>query len=474
MFCGECGNQIPEGANHCPECGTPVQMQPAAQVNTEPQPQPYVQQEPQPQPYVQPEPQPYAQAVPPAYVQPEKKQGKKTPVLIGVIAAVCIAVIAIGVFVITKALPAARLKKQIDNGNQALADGDYALAEESFLQALEMDPESADAQSGLETAYLDQAGALLKKKQYDKAIPVYQKLLDRSPKNNKAKKGITDAVTAQVDVLIENGDLDDALQLINHSVDEYKLKDLDAKKDGTLAGAEEVMTALYSAMEAGDYDSILELDDSPEANAIGEALSGTGRTNFLYSPSAAGSKISGKGAGLYLVVDEAGESHGYYLYYGDLKNGSREGSGISIWKKTDGGYEYYDGAFANDKPNGAGKTILVYPDEVTVTVETQYTDGLEDGDVTVTYNIQDDRMAEDELVAHYTATNGDAESIPKDVLEWITDSANNSNALVLLTQLAAGSVVYGVTEGYETGDYFWMTYNPSTTALGTVGYQFRE
>ncbi|MGN1204877.1 MAG: zinc-ribbon domain-containing protein, partial [Lachnospiraceae bacterium] len=24
MFCGNCGNQVPDGANVCPNCGTPV------------------------------------------------------------------------------------------------------------------------------------------------------------------------------------------------------------------------------------------------------------------------------------------------------------------------------------------------------------------------------------------------------------------------------------------------------------------
>ena len=31
MFCGNCGNQVPEGANVCPNCGTPVAGAPVQQ-----------------------------------------------------------------------------------------------------------------------------------------------------------------------------------------------------------------------------------------------------------------------------------------------------------------------------------------------------------------------------------------------------------------------------------------------------------
>ena len=47
MFCGNCGNQVPEGANVCPNCGTPLagapvqQAAPQADVNfTQAAPQP--------------------------------------------------------------------------------------------------------------------------------------------------------------------------------------------------------------------------------------------------------------------------------------------------------------------------------------------------------------------------------------------------------------------------------------------------
>ena len=59
MFCGNCGNQIPDDANVCPNCGTPVAGA-APQANS----QPVVQPAPQADPYVQQAP--YAQPMPQA------------------------------------------------------------------------------------------------------------------------------------------------------------------------------------------------------------------------------------------------------------------------------------------------------------------------------------------------------------------------------------------------------------------------
>jgi len=83
MFCGTCGNQVPDEVKFCPTCGTAT----AAQAGEQPQPyqqQPYgqpqpYQQQPYQQPYGQPQqyqqpyqPQPYYQAQPPEPDVPNK------------------------------------------------------------------------------------------------------------------------------------------------------------------------------------------------------------------------------------------------------------------------------------------------------------------------------------------------------------------------------------------------------------------
>ena len=89
MFCGNCGNQVPEGANVCPNCGTPLagapvqQAAPQADVNfTQAAPQPdaaYTQAAPQPEVnYGQAAPQPdaaYTQAAP----QPDMNYSQAAP-----------------------------------------------------------------------------------------------------------------------------------------------------------------------------------------------------------------------------------------------------------------------------------------------------------------------------------------------------------------------------------------------------------
>ena len=98
MFCGNCGNQVPEGANVCPNCGTPLagasvqQAAPKEEVNfTQAAPQPdaaYTQATPQPDAaYGQAAPQPdmnYGQAAAPQpgmnYAQPVPQSNANTTI----------------------------------------------------------------------------------------------------------------------------------------------------------------------------------------------------------------------------------------------------------------------------------------------------------------------------------------------------------------------------------------------------------
>ena len=79
MFCGTCGNQMPDEVKFCPNCGTATAAQAAGQPQQQPYQQPYPPQQPYPQqpygqqPYQQPyQPQPYYQPPPPPPDIPSK------------------------------------------------------------------------------------------------------------------------------------------------------------------------------------------------------------------------------------------------------------------------------------------------------------------------------------------------------------------------------------------------------------------
>ena len=67
MFCGNCGNQVPDGANVCPNCGTPVAGA-APQQSVQPTPAPQADPYAQAAPYAQPMPQAPAASNPNAMI----------------------------------------------------------------------------------------------------------------------------------------------------------------------------------------------------------------------------------------------------------------------------------------------------------------------------------------------------------------------------------------------------------------------
>ena len=78
MFCPHCGNQLPDTAKFCGQCGAQMNARPQAEPQPQAQPQPQTYQQPQAQPAVQPyqaaQPQPQAYQLPQAQPQAQPYQ----------------------------------------------------------------------------------------------------------------------------------------------------------------------------------------------------------------------------------------------------------------------------------------------------------------------------------------------------------------------------------------------------------------
>lgn len=117
-----------------------------------------------------------------------------------------------------------------------------------------------------------------------------------------------------------------------------------------------------------------------------------------------------------VIVDGSGETEkcfyaddSEYIYYGDVKDGMQNGKGIEIGRFSDGEYYKLSGEFVNDFANG--KCTLVYPDSVSgdglhfkEIVKGKYTDGYEDGEMTVKIK---DLDSEEEFLYEHTSKMGE-------------------------------------------------------------------
>lgn len=67
-----------------------------------------------------------------------------------------------------------------------------------------------------------------------------------------------------------------------------------------------------------------------------------------------GGSLTGTGAGVYNLGDGW-----YYFYYGDYVDGVRTGKGVSFVRSYSDAYEYYEGMWSNDLPNGQGAVTTI-------------------------------------------------------------------------------------------------------------------
>lgn len=220
------------------------------------------------------------------------------------------------------------------------------------------------------------------------------------------------------------------------------------KKAEEMNAYTKTLEAAIAAIEADDAQALNELQESDAGKALAEMIGDEG--SYIYI--AEGGK-TGKGIGYYSFTDcDCNE-----WYYGDFKDGIREGNGTWYYVNPDMGdgtlyKEVYTGQWSADKPNGSGHQYIASGD--TVHKDQDYTvkdglfygtyqinDTLEDGTpVTGSYTLNDGKyqtISDEELIANSFA-------VPADPHLAIAFLFDGTGAIRSCTMIYAQDVTEGV------------------------------
>ena len=240
------------------------------------------------------------------------------------------------------------------------ASGDYESALAVYDKLLDLDGENPEVQNGLRTLLLQQASDYAASGNYDGALAVYDRLLEMDGENPEVQKGIGDLLNSYLRKLIDEGNYDEAKALIEKYRDKVSGVDFQAYLDEIeemeriKAENAEFLQKVFDLMAAQDYEAVRELYTSEETAACLERME---QDSLVYVPENDAAQ-TGKGAGVYQYYIDEEEDNGYYFYYGDLADESREGEGCSFeigtLEDADGRYYVFTGHWENDAPNGEG------------------------------------------------------------------------------------------------------------------------
>ena len=268
----------------------------------------------------------------------------------------------------------------------------------------------------LVTAYVDRADAM-DNSDYENKIAAYGDALDLDSTNESALSGRKACAYDVLDDMMDAQQYDQAESFINTYADSMSDVDFSSYTEkieserALMTARHDLMEQVISLMSASDYAGMMDVDGSDNASTVVANMDGD---SYVYATDGYDSSYTGKAAGVYTYSTLL--SSGYYFYYGDYENGVRSGQG-TMFVKMDGynqAYLVYEGAWSNDKPNGAGTETSVNEDAgdelVTVTRSGNLVDGLFDGEVTVSL-VSNDEEYGGTYTGTFTASNGDAPDI---------------------------------------------------------------
>ncbi len=192
----------------------------------------------------------------------------------------------------------------------------------------------------------------------------------------------------------------------------------------------ELLTKIGTCIETKDYAGIVDLSMTDAYKEINEMISYGGK--FLYLPEG---RTEGKGVGIYSI-----EGCGcVQFYYGDIKDGKREGNGTWVHVECDENsllVNCYEGGFADDKPNGAGSMWYKFNDIEIYLIQGNFNNGLYNGSVSDhLYGEKDEKIP-----FEYTVVDGVIQGI--EVEDWIEEvrEANERIIGVNYTTLEDGRI----------------------------------
>ena len=188
---------------------------------------------------------------------------------------------------------------------------------------------------------------------FEEALVVYDRLLDLDAVNMETVDGLCSCLDIYIDDLMTNKEYDRIRELsekygntavnVDFATILAKIQELEKIEAENRA----FMQKVYDFMAAEDYEGMLELTRSEEADVF--QMDGDCYLYFAEDSTA----LSGIGAGIYTVRDG-----GCYFYYGAFDNGERKGSGTEF-ADVGTGYYVFAGEWDQDAPNGTGVETLV-------------------------------------------------------------------------------------------------------------------
>lgn len=288
-----------------------------------------------------------------------------------------------------------QIVEQMELGEKYLLEQRYEEAIVVFNKAIEIEPQNIVLYERLAYAYSLQGNEEKMLETIYKGIIIVQELT-----GEEREKFVAYAEEILLEI-IENykqkGDLDKAIEIAEHGkeiseVISEKLEELIRKKKAEekrkyiFEEGEELLEQLYQAAQSEDYSKISLLISSEEADTI--IWSNLGIDDSISYPEDNGIQMQ-----IYIkpVYDDSvyDEERGYWylgtgVYYGNLVNGKKEGSGWAILnfapEDSPGSYQKFDGEWKNNAPNGNGELISVnIVERRQERIVGNYTDGLENG-----------------------------------------------------------------------------------------------
>lgn len=245
-------------------------------------------------------------------------------------------------------------------------------------------------------ALLDAAAGYIVQENYDEGIAKYQEAIALLPKENEAYEELAG-------LYMEQKEYDKAISL---------LKEGEARTESVVL-TELLNQATLKRDQKAEVNNILSTLYQALANRNTTAISAIMDTTFfreqivtdepLYYNFGESDNVSGSGVVVY---------DSYHVYYGDIKNNVREGSGFYFLltdKEPEPGYYYYDGEWKKDLPNGIGKTMemkVITSEQgqgyISKTLtEGTFLDAVENGRMTKHFDIQGEKTKCVSYVADY-------------------------------------------------------------------------
>lgn len=340
---------------------------------------------------------------------------------------------------------------------------------------------------GMQTKDTDLDGALL----------LFDKVLELSDSAESMALDITDCVVHRISLYSGSDEFEKAKEMLEKykdilPIDEASVRASIEALEAIYETKLSLLTNVYNAMEpyytankstfeegfpneteplfrAFNYDwtSMLQYDGSIDADTV--ALSDSAEA-YLYSKEGMQANYSGIGCGLYPYGEIYTNADGtqrvpYYFYFGDFKNGKREGYGIVFIRTDATSYDVFEGTWVNDVPEGFGayynNNMYAYTSlaQIRMLSYGNYSAGLENGEMTVIAVLNE--HPDVYFKGAYTAEGGRVQPLSGEPIEHgiVNDTPEGMDLI---------AVIGSTTDGY---DYFVPMYLGQSSKLGLYGFE---